>query len=277
MTERSSAQPPNEPDFSSPRMTAEARGPVAVLRFTRPEKRNAVNEEMIRDLERFFGTLASVIRVVVMTGSGGHFCAGLDLAEHKERDAAGVVETSRLWHRVLEGVEFGGRPVVAAMEGAVIGGGLEIASAAHVRVADTTAFYQLPEGRRGIFVGGGASVRTTRIIGTGRVVEMMLTGRTLDAETGQRLGLSHEVVAPGACLARALELADTIASNAPLSNQMILQALPRIADMPMSGGYLTEALATALTQTSPDARRGIRAFLEKRRAEFGGPDGDRDG
>src|SRR6185295_15116442 len=146
--------------------------------------------------------------------------------------AFATVEHSRMWHRVLDGLQYGTRPVVAALTGAVIGGGLEIAAACHVRVADPTAFYQLPEGRRGIFVGGGASVRVARIIGAGRTAEMMLTGRTLDAATGQALGLSHELAEPGQALARALALAETIAGNAPLSNYMIVQALPRIADMP---------------------------------------------
>jgi enoyl-CoA hydratase/carnithine racemase len=239
------------------------------VRFDRAAKRNAVNDAMIAGLDEAVRALPASCRVIVLAGSGEHFCAGLDLAEHQQRDAFATVEHSRMWHRVLDGLQLGTRPVVAALQGAVIGGGLEIASA-HVRVADRSAFYQLPEGRRGIFVGGGASVRTARIIGTGRMVEMMLTGRTLDAATGQVLGLSHELVEPGAAFARALELAETIAGNAPMSNYMILQALPRIADMPADAGLLTESFAAALTQTSDDARRGIQAFLDKKPAKFGG-------
>ncbi len=247
----------------------ERHGAVAVLRFARPKKRNAVNDAMIGGLADAARDLPASVKVLVLAGAGDHFCAGLDLAEHKERDAFGVVEHSRMWHRILNELQFGARPIVAALQGAVIGGGLEIASTCHVRVADRTAFYQLPEGRRGIFVGGGASVRTARILGTGRTVEMMLTGRTLDAETGQTLGLSHELVEPGQAFARAMELAETVAGNAPMSNYMIIQALARIADMPAEGGLLTESLAAALTQTSDDARRGIQAFLDKKNAKFG--------
>src|SRR5262249_20384230 len=163
----------------------ERHGAIVVLRFNRAKKRNAVSDALIGALDEAVLGLDPAIRVIVLAGAGEHFCAGLDLAEHKERDAFATGEHSRMWHRVLDGLQYGTRPVVAALQGAVIGGGLEIASACHVRVADKTAFYQLPEGRRGIFVGGGASVRTARIIGTGRMVEMMLTGRTLDAATGQ--------------------------------------------------------------------------------------------
>src|SRR6202020_3651428 len=99
-------------------------------------------------------------------------------------------------------------PVVTAMQGALIGGALEVATATHVRVADATAFYQLPEGRRGFYVGGGASVRVAKIIGSGRMVEMMLTGRRLDAEAGERLGLSHSLVEPGKALDKGMELCD---------------------------------------------------------------------
>lgn len=246
----------------------ERRGAVAVLRFNRARKRNAVNDALIGALDEALLGLDPAVRAVVLAGSGEHFCAGLDLAEHKERDAFGTVHHSRMWHRILDGLQFGGRPVVAALHGAVIGGGLEIAASCHVRVADRSAFYQLPEGRRGIFVGGGGSVRIARIIGTGRMVEMMLTGRTLDAATGQALGLSHELVEPGQAFLRAVELAETVAANAPMSNYMILQALARIADMPAEGGLLTESFAAALTQTSDDARRGIQAFLDKKSAKF---------
>ena len=114
------------------------------------------------------------------------------------------------------------------MQGGVIGGGLELAAATHVRVADKTAFYALPEGQRGIFVGGGATVRVGRIIGSGRLVEMMLTGRAYDAEQGQRLGLSHYLVEAGEAFEKAIELAERIAGNAALSNYAILNSVPRI-------------------------------------------------
>jgi enoyl-CoA hydratase/carnithine racemase len=255
---------------NAPIVQIERRGNIALLRFNRPDKRNAVNDTFIGEIENFFTGPPEEVKAVVLTGEGGHFCAGLDLSEHKERDAYGVVQHSRWWHRVLERVEFGGLPVVAAMHGAVIGGGLEIAMAAHVRVADETAFYQLPEGRRGIYVGGGASVRVARVIGGDRMREMMLTGRRYDAADGLRLGLSHYVEPKGTALDKALALATEVAGNARLSNYMMIQALTRIQNMDEASGLFVESLAAGLAQTSPEAQEGLRAFLEKRDANFGG-------
>ena len=254
--------------FESEFLDCEMRGRIAVLTLDRAEKRNAVHMAMIEDVNRFFSAPPEGPRAVVLTGAGDHFCAGLDLSEHKERDVAEALAASRYWHRTLEMIQFGGLPVIAAMHGAVMGGGLEIAVATHVRVAEPSTIYQLPEGQRGIFVGGGASVRVTRIIGAGRTTEMMLTGRRLDAAEGQALGLSHYLVGAGEALDKALALAETVASNAPLVNDAIMLGIERIADMSMTGGLYTEAVASALTQTSKDARAGMEAFLRKRKAKF---------
>src|SRR5581483_7895325 len=133
---------------------AERRGNVALLRLARPEKRNSINDEAVLGLEKFFTELPGDIGAVLMYGEGDHFCAGLDLTELKERDVREGVEHSRLWHRVFEKIEFGRVPVVAVLHGAVIGGGLELAAAVHVRIAERSAYYALPEGTRGIYVGG---------------------------------------------------------------------------------------------------------------------------
>jgi enoyl-CoA hydratase/carnithine racemase len=139
------------------------------------------------------------------------------------------------------------------MFGAVIGGGLEIAAATHVRIAEPSTVFQLPEGRRGIYVGGGASVRISRIIGADRMCEMMLTGRRYGAEDGFTLGLTYYCVAEGEALPTARRLATQIAGNATLSNYMMIHAVSRIADMPRSDGLFAESLAAAVAQTSADA------------------------
>jgi enoyl-CoA hydratase/carnithine racemase len=254
--------------FSSRLLKYEVKVRVGVLTLDRPEKRNAVNEELIGEINRFFQAPPKDVGAIVLAGAGDHFCAGLDLSEHKERDVASAYQHSRFWHRTFDLMQFGPLPLIAAMQGAVIGGGLELASVAHVRVAEPDVIYQLPEGRRGIFVGGGASVRVARIIGAGRMTEMMLTGRKLDAADGQALGLSHYLVGKGEALGKALELGQEIAGNAPLANLMMLHAIPRIADMSMTDGLFTESVAGALTQTSEDARAGMQAFLEKRGIRF---------
>lgn len=241
---------------------------IATVTFDRPDKRNAVNEAFVAELDAFFAAPPDGVNAVILTGSGGHFCAGLDLAEHEHREPVPNVYHSRNWHRVMDAIEFGALPVVAALTGAVMGGGLEIATATHVRVADPTVRFQLPEGRRGIFVGGGATVRVGRILGADRMREMMLTGRTYGAEEGVALGLAHYAVAAGEALAKARALARRIADNAPFANYLMMQAIPRIADMSRAEGLFTESLAAAMSQTTDGAKEGLRAFLEKREPKF---------
>jgi len=243
-------------------------GAIATLTMNRPDKRNAMSDAFIAELETAFVGLSKEVRVVVLTGAGGHYCSGLDLAEHKERSAEDGIYHSRNWHRILDLIQLGGRPVVSAMSGAVIGGGLEIAAATHVRIAEPSTIFQLPEGRRGIFVGGGATVRVGRILGADRMTEMMLTGRKYGADEGLRLGLAHYWVGEGESLALAYELAGKIARNAPLSNYFMVQALAKIEDMSKADGLFTESLCAALSQTTPDAQEGLAAFLEKRPPKF---------
>ena len=243
-------------------------GPIAILTMIRPAKRNAMCDELLEQIDAFFSKPPKDIKAVVLTGTAGHFCSGLDLSEHVARDAEGTMRHSRGWHAVMDRIQYGGLPVISAMFGAVIGGGLELASATHVRIAEASTIFQLPEGRRGIFVGGGASVRVGRILGADRMVEMMLTGRKYSADEGLALGLCHYSVGEGEALDLALKLAHRIAGNAPLSNYIMIQALSRIEDMAKADGLFTESLCAALTQTSPDAVEGLAAFLEKRDPSF---------
>lgn len=240
-------------------------GSVAHVRLNRPAKRNAVNNGLLQDLEACFEALPAEVTVVVLSGEGQHFSAGLDLSEHQIRSPFEVLQHSQWWHRVFQKVQFGGRAVVSALHGAVVGGGLELASSTHVRVADATAFYQLPEGQRGIFVGGGASVRVGKIIGPDRMTEMMLTGRTYKAEDGLRLGLSHYLVPAGQALEEAFRLARQIATNAPLSNWASITAVANIGDMSMANGLYTESLAAAIAQSSDEAHRRMQEFLNRKK------------
>ena len=254
--------------MSEPILETAIDGEIAVLTMNRPAKRNAMSDELLAAIDAFFRTPPEGVRAVVLTGAGGHYSAGLDLGEHVSRDAEGTMRHSRGWHDVMERVRFGGLPVVSAMFGAVIGGGLELAAATHVRIAEPSTIFQLPEGMRGIFVGGGASVNVGRLLGADRMLEMMLTGRKYGAEEGLALGLAHYAVAEGEALPLAIELARKIAGNAPLSNHIMIQALGRIGDMSRADGLFTESLCAAITQTSPDALEGLAAFLEKRKPTF---------
>jgi enoyl-CoA hydratase/carnithine racemase len=252
-------------DVQLPRsLRAERHDDIAVLFLARPQKRNAIDDPTVFGIEAFFAAVPDGVRAVVLAGEGDHFCSGLDLSELSARDAAQGVAHSRSWHRAFEHIEFGKVPVVAVLHGAVVGGGLEIAAACHIRVAEGSAYYALPEGSRGIFVGGGGSVRLPRLIGTSRMMDMMLTGRSYDAEEGHAIGISHYLVAPGEGLAKGIELARRIAGNAPMTNFAVTQVLPRIAESDPATGYVTEALISAVAQADDEAKTRLKAFLEKR-------------
>jgi enoyl-CoA hydratase/carnithine racemase len=247
-----------------PTLRVDRMGKVAVLTLARAAKRNALNDETVLGIEQFFRHLPDDVACVVIAADGDHFCAGLDLSEMAERDALAGLQHSRMWHRVFDLVESGPVPVVAALKGAVVGGGLELAAAAHLRVAERSTFFALPEGMRGIFVGGGGSVRLPRLIGVARMADLMLTGRRYDAEEGAAVGLAQYVVDDGAGLDRALELATRIADNAPQTNFAIVQALPRIAEANPREGFLMEAMMASIAQSTDDAKQRMQAFLDGR-------------
>ncbi len=231
-------------------------GPVTLLRLSRPAKRNALDRDMIAGIETFFRSPPDGTRAVVLHGEGSNFSAGLDLSNVAEISVAEGISDSRAWHRAFEQIEYGQVPVVAVMHGAVIGGGLELAAAAHIRVAERSAYYALPEGKHGIFVGGGGSVRIT--------MDMMLTGRTYGSEEGAAIGLSQYVVAEGQGLAQGIALAKQIIANAPLTNFAATQVLPRIAGANPETGLLMESLMAAIAGADDEARTRLRNFLEKR-------------
>lgn len=214
---------------------------IAHLVFHRPAKRNAINDATLQVL---------------------------NLSEQSERETQEVLRHSRGWNAIMDKIQLSGVPVVSVLTDAVMGGGLEIAAATHVRVAEPSVKFQLPEGKRGIFVGGGATVRVGRIIGSDRMTEMMLTGRVYGANEAERLGLAHYVVGEGEGMAKAVELARGIADNSSLVNYLVIQSIARIGDMSSADGLYTESLSAALSQTGPDAREGLIAFLEKRKPNF---------
>jgi enoyl-CoA hydratase/carnithine racemase len=252
---------------SNPDIHLEMKGSVAVVRLTRPTKRNALNDGLIASLRHIFENLPQEARAAVVAGDGDHFCAGLDLSELKERDAGEGLYHSRSWHTALDRVQSGSVPVIAALHGAVVGGGLELASACHIRVADESTFYALPEGTRGIFVGGGGSVRIPRLIGVARMTDMMLTGRVYNAQEGERIGMAQYLVPAGTAFDKAMEIAQRVATNAPLTNYALMHALPRIAEQPADQGFFTEAMMAAIAQSAPEAKQRVRDFLEGKAAK----------
>lgn len=247
----------------------EVRENIFIVQLCRPEKRNAINDETILAIENAFSNVPEGVKAAVIHGEGKHFSAGLDLSALKERNATEGVFHSRMWHRCLEKVQYGRVPVVAALHGACVGGGLELASACHIRVAEKSTFYALPEGQRGIFVGGGASVRVPKLIGMARMMDMMFTGRVYYAEEGERVGFSQYLVEDGEGLNKAIELAQKISTNAGMTNYALMHVLPRIIDAGQDGGLMMESLIAAISQDAPEAKQRLNDFLEGRAKKVG--------
>jgi enoyl-CoA hydratase/carnithine racemase len=260
-------QPQSGPLSGLDLLRLERGGAVFHLRLNRPAKRNSVSDEMLRQIHTVFLNLPADVRVLILSGEGEHFSAGLDLSEVSERTVAEGIHHSRAWHACFESIQYGPVPVIAVLHGAVVGGGLELAASAHLRVSEEGTFYALPEGTRGIFVGGGGSVRISRLTGAALMTDMMLTGRVLDAREGLAASLATYLVPTGQGLAKALELAVRIAGNAPLSNYAITQALPRIVEMAPAEGLFVESLMSSIAQGDEAAKERVRAFLQKRAAK----------
>lgn len=252
-------------------LSLEYRNNVALLGLNRSDKRNAISDAFIEELNDAITDVEANAKAGVVFGHGQHFCSGLDLAEHVKKTPFEGVHGSRRWHEVFSRIERGRLPWFAALHGAVVGGGLELASSVHVRVADKTAFFALPEGQRGIFVGGGASVRTARLMGLARMTDMMMTGRSIDAQTAERWNIVQYVVGENAALEKAIELAGHAATNAEISNYAIIHALPRIQDMSAEDGLFVESFIASFTATSPEAEERLNAFLSKKAGKVAAP------
>jgi enoyl-CoA hydratase/carnithine racemase len=253
-------------DHAAP-LKVEQQGAVLTVGLNRPAKRNALNDGIMLAIQDCFSNIPEGVGAIVIHGIGDHFSSGLDLSELSERDATEGLVHSQMWHRVFDRIQYSRVPVIAALKGAVIGGGLELACAAHIRVAEPSAYFALPEGQRGIFVGGGGSVRLPRLIGVPRMIDMMLTGRVYSATEGSAYGFSQYLTEAGGALPKAMELAGRVASNAPLTNFAVLQALPMIAEANPQTGLLMESLMATVAQSDKEAKRRIRAFLEHKTAK----------
>lgn len=253
-------------------LTYAVEGQTALIGLNRPHKRNAISDRFVEAIGEAVAQAQRDAKVGIIYGHGNHFCAGLDLAEHAEKSPIEGIHGSRRWHAVFDTIQRGSIPFLSALHGAVVGGGLELASSTHIRVADESAFFALPEGQRGIFVGGSGSVRIARLMSAARMTDLMLTGRVLSASEGERYNVVQYLVPAGTALDKAKELAAKIATNAPLSNYAITNALPRIQDMSQDDGLFVESLMAAFTQTSPEAVERLQAFLQKKVARLASPD-----
>lgn len=237
-----------------------------VVKLNRPSKRNALDVATVEELIRFFsGARMAGVKAVVLAGEGDHFCAGLDLVEHWQADRSPdeFMHVCLRWHEAFNKMEYGGVPIIAALQGAVVGGGLELASAAHVRVIDPGTYFALPEGQRGIFTGGGATIRVSDMIGKYRMIDMILTGRVYQGQEAVDLGLAQYIVEEGLSFEKAMEIADKVARNLPLTNFAICSAVSHMNNMSGLDAAFAEAFVGGIVNTQPDARARLEAFANK--------------
>lgn len=247
----------------------EIEGELMIVRLCRARKSNAINDASLLMLEEIFSQVPRNVKCAILLGEGKHFSAGLDLSDFMETNTIEGVHHSRMWHRVLDKIQFGTVPVIAVLHGACVGGGLELASACHLRVAERSAFYALPEGQRGIFVGGSASVRLPKLIGIARTADMLFTGRVIDADEGNRIGISQYLTDEGTGLGKAKELALKIASNPSLTNYAVMHILPKIADSSQEAALMMESLIAAISRETPEAKHRMQEFLDGKAKRLG--------
>jgi E-phenylitaconyl-CoA hydratase len=253
----------------------EQRDHVVVITLDRPEARNALDPQTDQELLDVFTAFAADRDqwVAVLAGTGDHFCAGADLkARHGGAAEAKSGRGGR--PRVPEGGItrdfWTTKPIIAALHGAVFGGGLELALCADVRIADETARLGQFEVRWGMMPGAGGTQRLPPLVGLGVALELVMSGEAIDATRAERVGLVNRVVPAGQALLAALELADTIASRAPLAVRRAKEATVRGLNMPLDDGIRMESLVANLLAGTEDLTEGRRAFIEKRAPRFEG-------
>ena len=238
---------------------------IAVIRLVRSAKRNALNVDTIEELISVFSALPrSKIKAAVLCAEGDHFCAGLDLVEHHqaERTAADFMHVCLRWHEAFNKMEYSGIPIIAALKGAVVGGGLELASAAHIRIADNSTYFALPEGQRGLFTGGGATIRVASLVGKARMIDMMLTGRVYQQQEAVDVGLCQYLVETDT-ETKAMELAHTAAKNPTLSNFAICSAISHVQNMSALDASFMESVVAGMVNTQPASNERLAAFADK--------------
>jgi enoyl-CoA hydratase/carnithine racemase len=249
---------------------AERDGAVGVVRIDRPEKRNALSPEVMADLTAAVESFDRdpEVNCIVIAGSDEVFAAGADIKAMSERSFAEVLDASTVpfWQSIASCRT----PLVAAVSGFALGGGCELALLCDMIVASESAEFGQPEITLGIIPGGGGTQRLARVIGKQRAMELVLTGRRIDAAEAQRLALVNVVAPKEKWLEEALELARVVARRPPVAVKLAKQAVLAAEEMPLSAALSHERRLYELSMATEDRVEGTRAFLEKRRPEFKG-------
>ncbi len=253
----------------------ERRGHILVVTMNRPQARNPLSGPMMALMRQAWDEVDTDpdIRVAVLTGAGGAFCAGADLKAMTAAHPGDSFRQGGLDLSVIDALLKGRRlrkPLIAAVEGPAIAGGTEILQATDIRIAGRSARFGISEARWGLFPLGGSAVRLVRQIPYTIAADLLLTGRHITADEALRFGLIGEVVPDGQALARALEVAGQIAANGPLAVQAILRTIRETEGLPENDAFSVESRIGMEVFKSADAKEGPRAFAEKRTPVFTG-------
>jgi len=259
--------------MASSLITSERKGSIEIIKLNRPQKLNALSRDMIGALSGTFTNLEgdTELRAVILTGAGEKaFCAGTDISELVQLKPGEAEAVSKRGQSLCNQIENFPAPVIAAVNGIAAGGGCELALAGHIRIASTNASFSLPETKLGIIPGYGGTQRLARVIGSGRALEMMLSGKTVGAEEALQIGLVNRLTGADDLLVETESLANEVAQLAPLAIRACLKAVTQGLELQLADGLALETELFAALFATEDMREGTSAFLEKRRPVFKG-------
>jgi len=249
---------------------------VAVITLNRPHRMNTLGGSLKADLSRALLEVArqdDAVRAVVLTGSGDRaFCAGADIKEQSSRASPNseFFFAQKATHDLFRSIAEFEKPIIGAINGAAVGGGLELALCCDIRITSSTARFGLPEARLGVIPAAGGTQRLPRLIGAARAKEIMMTAALFDADTALRYGIVSEVVAPSSLMTRAMTLAQQIARQPPLAIRFAKRAVDYGMQTDLESGLEFERYAAAMVFDSDDRKEGMQAFIEKREPRFVG-------
>ncbi len=248
----------------------EQHGPVRLLRLNRPAVLNALSSELMETLSQRLTALDQddSVRVVVLTGDERAFAAGADIQELKDNTAISMLASKQITR--WEAIRRFSKPLIAAVSGWALGGGMELVMACDMVIAGDNAQFGQPEIKIGVMPGAGGTQRLTKVVGKARAMELVLTGRTVSAEEAYAMGLVNHVVAREQVVPRALELAQTIADMPPVAVRLAKESVLTALDTPLDIGLLHERRLFSLLFASDDQKEGMSAFLAKRKPHFEG-------
>ena len=246
--------------------------PIGWIYLNRPDKLNAINQQLIKELRESFDNflIDQEVKVIVVTGNGKAFSAGADISQFKELNGYTAWQFAKSGRELMDYIENSFKPTIAMINGYALGGGLELALACDIRIAAEEAQLGLPEINLGIYPGFGGTQRLLRLIGKGKALEMMLTGDRIPAKEAERFGLVNKVVPLKDLEQETRNFALKLAEKPPISISLIKLLVNQGIDIPELAGLNMESLGWGVVFSTEDQKEGVNAFLEKRKAQFKG-------